>query len=247
MALFPFKSARIIQTATRAAIENWSHDGSMLIQIANVIDAAMIAAVRDAAAAEGFWRDGCLTAKGRARDAKKNEQALAAAPAKGVLETLARAILENETVRGAAQPAALARIMLNRYGEGMEYGAHVDAPYIDGVRTDISFTLFLSDPADYDGGELMIDSAGAEDAVKLAAGSLVLYPATSLHRVARVTRGTRLAAVGWIKSRVRSAEHRAVMFELERIGADLARIDAPGELRDRLANLKNNLLRQWGD
>jgi PKHD-type hydroxylase len=160
---------------------------------------------------------------------------------------LSRAILGHEIVSSAAQPAALARIMLNRYGEGMEYGAHVDAPYIDGVRTDLSFTLFLSAPEEYDGGELIIDSAGAEDVVKLEAGSLVLYPATSLHRVTPVTRGVRIACVGWIKSRVRSAEDRAALFDLDRIDADLRAIAAPGPLRDRLANVRNNLLRRWGE
>lgn len=219
----------------------------MTLQIANVIDAALIDAVREAAEAPGFWSEGRGTAQGRARAVKSNEQSLSTGPAKGVLETLARAVMENETVRSAAQPAALARVMLNRYGEGMEYGAHVDAPYVDGVRTDLSFTLFLSAPEDYEGGELVIDAAGAEDVVKLPAGALVLYPSTSVHRVARVMRGARLAAVGWIKSRVRSAEDRMTLFELDRIGADLAAAGAPGEVRDRLANIRNNLLRRWGE
>ena len=223
----------------------------MLLQIENVIDRAVVEAALEAAAAPGFWADGRATAKGRARAVKSNEQALAAGPAKGVLEMLARSILDHETVQSAAQPAALARIMLNRYGEGMEYGAHVDAPYVEGVRTDLSFTLFLSEPADYDGGDLAIDSAGAEDFVKLPAGSLVLYPATSLHRVTKVTRGARIACVGWIKSRVRSAEQRALLFDLDRIGADLAAVgpasSAMGDIRDRLANVRNNLLRRWGE
>jgi PKHD-type hydroxylase len=147
----------------------------------------------------------------------------------------------------AAQPAALARLMLNRYGEGMEYGAHVDAPYIDGVRTDLSFTLFLSDPASYEGGALVIDSAGAEDALKPPAGTLALYPSSFVHRVEKVTRGERLAAVGWVKSRIRSHEHRMMAFELDRIAADIAAIGAPGDLRDRLLNLRNNFLRTFGD
>lgn len=219
----------------------------MLLQIADIIDAPLLGAVRAAAADDAIWSDGRDTAKGRARAAKNNQQALASGAAKGVLETLSRAILSHETLKSAAEPLALVRVMLNRYREGMEYGAHVDAPYIDGVRTDLSFTLFLSEPAEYDGGALLIDSAGAEDEVKLPAGSLVLYPSTSVHRVSMVTRGERLCAVGWIKSRVRSAEERAILFDLARIGADLAAIDAPGEIRDRLANTRNNLLRRWGE
>lgn len=219
----------------------------MLLQISNVIDAPLIDAIREAAAADGFWSEGGTTAVGRAKAVKRNQQALTSGPAKGVLETLSKAILAHETVKSAAQPAALARIMLNRHGEGMEYGAHVDAAYIDGVRTDLSFTLFLSEPESYDGGTLVIDSAGAEDAVKLPAGSLVLYPTTSLHRVERVTRGARLCCVGWIKSRVRSSEDRAALYEIDRINADLQAIDAPGDIRDRLVNVRNNLLRRWGE
>jgi PKHD-type hydroxylase len=219
----------------------------MILPIANAVAAPLVEAVRQSCRAPGFWQDGAASAAGRAKAAKNNQQALASGPAKGVLETLTRAILDHETVKSAALPAALARILLNRYCEGMEYGAHVDAPYVDGVRTDLSFTLFLTDPADYDGGELVVDGAGAEDGVKLAAGSLVLYPSTSVHRVTKVTRGERLCAVGWLKSRVRRAEDRTALFELDRIGADLAAIGAPGEVRDRLANVRNNLLRRWGE
>ncbi len=219
----------------------------MLLQIANVIDAVLIEAILEAAAADEFWADGRNTAKGRAKSVKSNLQALSPGPAKGVLDKLSRAVLDNETIRSAAQPAAVARIMLNRYDEGMEYGPHVDAPYIDGIRTDLSFTLFLSNPGDYSGGDLVIDSAGAEDRVKLPAGSLVLYPSTSLNRVERVTRGARIACVGWIKSRIRSQDERNVLFELDRLGVDLGAIGAPGAIRDRLANVRNNLLRRWGD
>src|SRR5690606_15530986 len=123
----------------------------MLLQIEKVIDRPMVEAALEAASVPGFWSDGRATASGRAKDAKANEQSLAAGPAKGVLETLARPALDNETVKSADEPAAHARIMLNRYGDGMEYGGHVDAAYIDGVRTDLSFTLALTDPADYDG------------------------------------------------------------------------------------------------
>lgn len=219
----------------------------MILQISDVLDTPKIAAVLETAAADGFWSDGRDTAEGRAKSVKNNLQALASGPAKGVLEMLARTVLDNELIKSAARPAALVRMMLSRYGEGMEYGAHVDAAYIDGNRTDLSFTLFLNEPAEYEGGELIIDSAGAEDIVKLPAGSLVLYPSTSVHRVARVTRGVRTACVGWIKSRVRSAEDRAMLFELDRIGADLAACGAPSGIGDRLANIRNNLLRRWGD
>lgn len=220
----------------------------MILQIADVLDAHDAAAIREALADPALWTDGAPTASGRARAAKSNEQAHGEAPAlKGALAKVSAAVLEHEVVRAAAIPVRIARLMFNRYGEGMEYGAHVDAPYIDGTRTDLSFTLFLSDPADYDGGELIIDTAGSEDRVKLPAGALVLYPSTSLHRVARVTRGARLAAVGWTKSRIRSNEQRTILFELAGALADLDAVGAPAATRDRLANVRNNLLRMWGE
>lgn len=219
----------------------------MILQIADVVDAGALQALREALADKDLWIDGRATAAGRAREAKNNQQAAPSAKAAQALSLIERAILGNEVFKSAAQPAALARLMLNRYGDGMEYGAHVDAPYIDNMRTDLSFTLFLSDPEAYDGGALIIDSAGAEDLLKPPAGTLALYPSTFLHRVAQVTRGTRLAAVGWVKSRLRSAEHRSMAFELERLGADLAAHGAPAELRDRLYNLRNNFLRAFGD
>ncbi|MBY0422781.1 MAG: Fe2+-dependent dioxygenase, partial [Parvularculaceae bacterium] len=130
---------------------------------------------------------------------------------------------------------------------GMGYGSHVDAPYMDGVRTDLSFTLFLSPPDAYEGGELVLEGLGAEDLVKLPAGALVLYPSTSVHRVETVRSGRRLVAVGWIKSRVRSAEARAAIFELEQATSALRSTAAPVEILDRLQNVHNNLLRLFGE
>jgi len=223
-------------------------DDPLILQIADVLAAYDAAAIREALGDPALWTDGAPTASGRARAAKNNEQARGEAPAvKGALARVSAAVLDHEVVKAAAIPARIARLMFNRYSEGMEYGAHVDAPYIDGARTDLSFTLFLSDPADYDGGDLVIDAAGSEDRVKLPAGALVLYPSTSLHRVTRVTRGARLAAVGWIKSRVRLAEQRAILFELAGALADLDAANAPAATRDRLANVRNNLLRLWGE
>lgn len=219
----------------------------MILQIAELLDAGMLDALRETLSDKDVWIDGRATAAGRARAMKHNQQAAPGGKAAPALALIERAILENEIFKSAAQPAALARLILNRYGEGMGYGAHVDAPFIDGVRTDLSFTLFLSDPTAYDGGALIIDSAGAEDAIKPPAGTLALYPSGFVHRVEPVTRGERLAAVGWVKSRIRSAEHRALAFEMDRIGADLAAGGATDELRDRLQNLRNNLLRAFAD
>jgi PKHD-type hydroxylase len=219
----------------------------MILEIAEVLKPPMVEALLDAAHEGNFWIDGKATAEGRARLVKRNEQAAPTPEARAILETAERTILAHEVFRSAAQPARLARLLLSRYRAGMEYGLHVDAPYIDDTRTDLSFTLFLSAPSDYDGGELVIEEASAEQALKPPAGAMVLYPSTSLHRVARVTRGERIAVVGWVKSRVRREDLRLMLFELERIGADLGVAGAPHEIRDRLANLRNNFLRAFGE
>lgn len=220
----------------------------MLLQIADILSAEECVAVRDALAEETLWRDGLETAKGSARAVKNNLQADAAAPpVKGALAKIETALAENRVFRAAAQPAAFVRLMINRYAAGMAYGPHVDAPYINGRRSDLSFTLFLSGPEEYDGGALIIDNAGHEDVVRGPLGSVVLYPSSAVHRVASVARGERIACVGWVNSRVRSPEHRAILFDLETVLADLHETNAPQPLRDRLYNVRNNLLRAFGD
>ena len=218
----------------------------MLLQIPDVLTPAGLTAIQDALSDPTVWRDGAETAAGRARDVKRNLQASDGAGVKGALAYVEKAVGGHAVVKAAAQPDRFARILFNRYDAGMKYGDHVDAAYIDGVRTDLSFTLFLSDPDSYDGGALVIDSAGAEDRVRLPAGALVLYPSTSVHRIEPVTRGTRLAAVGWIRSCVRDPQARAVLFELERLQTNLA-AGPSGDALDRLANVRNNLLRIFGD
>lgn len=220
----------------------------MIFHIDNILSDHEIAAIHDAVSDESLWRDGAETAKGRAKAVKSNLQAdMSSAACKGVAAKIRHALESNPVFKSAAQPAEFARILLNRYGKGMSYGAHVDAPYIGGVRTDLSFTLFLSAPDTYDGGELVIDNVGHEDKIKGMAGSVILYPSSNLHQVKEVTSGDRLAVVGWVKSRVRSADHRALLFDLETAIADLDAIKAPVTTRDRLANLRNNLVRVFGD
>jgi PKHD-type hydroxylase len=135
----------------------------------------------------------------------------------------------------------MTRLILSRYGEGQTYGSHVDDALMQGLRTDVSFTLFLSDPAIYDGGELIVQDTLEDRAIRLTPGSLVIYPSTSLHRVAPVTRGSRLAVVGWAQSWVRSAEKREILFDLDR---SIAALDA-GDLRQTLLKTRSNLLRMW--
>jgi PKHD-type hydroxylase len=142
--------------------------------------------------------------------------------------------------------------MVSRTGEGEGYGTHVDNVLMGSgdtrIRTDISFTLFLSDPQDYDGGELTIDWAGMVHSMKLDAGSLLLYPSTSLHRVEMVTRGERMVCVGWVESQVRTAEQREILFDLDNLRANLSKslpIEAPEQLA--LAKITANIRRLWTD
>ncbi len=220
----------------------------MLLQIDRVLSPEERRAAAAAVSDPGLWLDGRTTAKGEARAVKQNRQAdPSAAAVRGVAATIEAALAGNEVFAAAAQPAQFVRMTLNRYDAGMSYGDHVDAPYINGVRTDLSFTVFLSPPESYEGGELIIDNAGHEDAVKGPAGSVVLYPSTSVHRVEEVRSGSRLACVGWVKSRIRSAERRALLFDLETAIADLKRAGTPLVVYNRLLNIRNNLLRAFGD
>lgn len=221
---------------------------AMLLQIEKLLSPEECDAIAEAVSPEALWRDGKETAKGEARAVKENRQADPSAPAvKGVISKIEAALHAHPVFQAAAQPASFARMAINRYGEGMSYGDHVDAPYINGVRTDLSFTVFLNGPEDYEGGDLIIDNAGHEDALRGQKGSVVLYPSRSLHRVETVTAGARLACIGWIKSRIRAAEDRALLFELEVALADLKKAEAPLPVYNRLMNIRNNLLRRFGE
>jgi PKHD-type hydroxylase len=129
----------------------------------------------------------------------------------------------------------------------MHYGAHVDDALMEGMRTDVAFTLFLSEPASYAGGELAIESPAGEEAFKLAAGALVAYPATSLHRVQAVTRGSRLAAVGWARSFVRDAARRELLFDLDTARHQMFARDGKSAHFDLVSKSLANLLRMWAE
>ena len=143
--------------------------------------------------------------------------------------------------------------MFNRYGEGMTFGAHVDGsvrihPHSGAkLRTDISATLFLSDPASYDGGELQIEDTYGMHSIKLNAGDLVIYPATSLHQVTPITRGVRVASFFWIQSLIRDDTQRAMLFDLDNAIQTLNQTDADAGARRTLIGVYHNLMRQWSE
>jgi PKHD-type hydroxylase len=161
--------------------------------------------------------DGKATAVGAAREVKHNLQAERSAANSAALdETIFSALQRNKEFQSFAFPKRILPPSYARYEPGMQYGTHIDGAVMAGIRTDLAMTLFLSSPETYDGGELVIEFASGEQEIKLAAGEAVVYPATTLHRVAPVTRGTRLVAVTWIQCAVREERVRSVLYDLSR-------------------------------
>jgi len=204
---------------------------------------------------EADWADGRGTTGYLGARVKNNVQLpethpLALQLGNKILDALGR----NAQFRSAALPLKVVPPLFNRYAGGQSYGSHVDgsirpvAGTSQSVRTDLSATLFLSDPADYDGGELAIEDIFGHRSEKLAAGDLLLYPSTSVHRVMPVTRGARLASFFWIQSMVRDNEQRALLYELDAVIQRLGGAgDAQHEEAVRLAGIYHNLLRFWAD
>jgi len=216
----------------------------MQIVVCNVLSADEIALLRETLARATF-EDGRETAGFAAQLVKNNRQAANDRKTETVRKLVEERIYENELFAMAVLPKSLAPVMFSSYRPGMRYGSHVDDALMAGMRTDVSFTLFLSDPEAYDGGELVIESASGEDAVKLAAGSLVAYPSTTLHHVAEVTRGARLAAVGWARSYVRDGAHREMLFDLDTARRQLFAREGKSAEYDLVSKSLANLLRMW--
>jgi len=219
----------------------------MITVIADVLDATETAAARDTLAKVAFV-DGRATAGWHARLVKNNLQAASAdGLVTGLKESIAAKISANPLFRLAARPKSLTPLILSRYEAGMAYGSHVDDALMNGVRSDVSFTLFLSDPDAYDGGALVIETSSGEEDIKLPAGSLVAYPSTTLHRVAEVTKGARLAAVGWARSFIRDPSQRELLFDLDTARQRIFQKDGKTAEFDLLSKTSANLLRMWAE
>lgn len=216
----------------------------MLLTIADILSADDLGIVT-AALERAHFVDGKTTAGWSARLVKDNLQAVrdeALTELAGLVEDRLRA---NTTFILAARPKSIIGPLFSRYETGHVYGLHVDDALLDGRRSDVSFTLFLSDPASYEGGELVLDTPLGEEAIKLAAGSVFVYPATLLHRVAPVTHGVRQAAVGWVRSTVRDAAQRELLFDLETARRRLFEREGKTADGDLLARCAANLMRMW--
>lgn len=224
----------------------------MLTVIDNLLDEQEAAAFRQRLAAAD-WQDGRLTAGSRAIAVKQNRQVDENCPIGRELgNDILRRIGHHPLFISAALPERIYPPRFNLYSRGGRYGVHVDAAIMRvnhadlTIRTDLSATLFLSDPEDYDGGELLIEGQYGAQAVKLPAGAMVLYPSTSLHQVAPVTRGERIAAIFWVQSLVADEGARALLFDLDQSIQALSVGRAPDDTDiNRLTYVYQNLLRRW--
>ena len=224
----------------------------MLLTIPNVLSSDEVIQIRDYLD-KADWQEGTNTAGSIARNVKQNHQLDdTKEPAISLGNHLLRALSQHPAFISAALPDKIYPPKFNRYKESETYGAHVDGSLMQlpnshkTLRTDLSATLFLADPDEYEGGELTIETQYGTQSVKLAAGDLVLYPSTSLHQVAPVTKGTRLASFFWIQSMVRDSQQREILFELDQSVQRLT-----GELVANhhdvvhLSGIYHNLIRQW--
>ncbi len=216
----------------------------MLITIGEVLNATALSEVRDTLARLRY-EDGRATAGWHAAGVKKNEQARASVSLDLIRERLSSALLAHPVFATAARPKALTPLLISKTAAGGHYGAHVDAAIMGALRADVSFTLFLSPPGDYDGGELIIETPAGADAYKLEAGCAIVYPATTLHRVAPVTRGERFVAAGWAQSLVRDAGQRELLFDLDTAKTRLFEQHGKTPEFDLIAKCAANLLRRW--
>jgi PKHD-type hydroxylase len=223
----------------------------MMLRIPGVLSADELATVRERLA-RAEWQDGRATAGHQSAKAKTNLQLAEDSTVARELGVLVlRALEQSPLFISATLPLHVFPPLFNRYSEGMNFGAHVDnairqvgnTPHR--IRTDVSATLFISAPEDYDGGELIAEDTYGARSVKLPAGDMVIYPATSLHRVTPVTRGHRDAAFFWVQSMVKDDGERTMLFELDRSIMELTRKQPDDPALVRLTALYHNLVRKW--
>jgi PKHD-type hydroxylase len=224
----------------------------MLIEIPDVLTVEQVASARALLASSG-WVDGRVTAGHQSAKAKDNMQLPEDHPAARQLgEMILRSLQGNALFISAALPDRVYPPLFNRYEGGQSFGNHVDNAIREArngmrVRTDLSCTLFLADPEEYDGGELQVEDTYGVHSIKLPAGHMVVYPSTSLHNVQSVTRGARLASFFWVQSMIRDDSRRALLFDLDTAIQRLM-LEVPNHPSAvQLTAVYHNLLRQWAE
>jgi PKHD-type hydroxylase len=225
----------------------------MLLHLPAVLDSTQLATMR-AALMQADWTDGRETVGAQGAQVKRNQQLADVSPLRHQLgREILSALANYPAYHAATLPLHTLPPRFNRYTGGGHYGFHVDGAVMalpgnaGQLRSDISCTLFLADPDEYDGGELIVSDTYGEHEVKLPAGDLIVYPSSSLHRVAPVTRGERLAAFFWVQSLIRCDQQRRLLYELDTAIQTLTRSDADAAAVLQLTGLYHNLLRQWAE
>ncbi len=222
----------------------------MLITIPDILDQSKLIEINELLD-QGQFKDGKLTAGWHAKLVKNNTQLSGRdKAAKQATALLTNALQRNPAFAHATLLRQMRSLLFSRYEPGMEYGNHVDDAIMGSnrsFRTDISFTVFLSDPESYEGGELIMDSSVGEQKFKLPSGSAVIYPSTTLHRVAPVIKGVRQVAVSWIQSLVRSAEQREIIYDVDNTRRALFEREGKSREFDLLTKTHANLLRLWSE
>lgn len=227
----------------------------MLVCIPQVLDAGQLVSLRARLdRANDAWVDGRVTAGYQGAPVKFNQQIDERSDVAIDCQRIVLGALEcNPIFISAVLPNVIYPPMFNRYGEGMKFGAHVDGsvrlhPHNGSkLRTDVSATLFLTNPAEYDGGELEIDDTYGRHSVKLNAGDMVVYPATSLHQVRPITRGVRISCFLWVQSLIRDDSRRAILYEMDEAIQRLNQTNADEVARRSLIGCYHNLVRVWSD
>jgi PKHD-type hydroxylase len=224
----------------------------MMIHVPNVLTAEQVARCR-AVMEKAAWVDGRVTAGHQSAKVKHNLQLPDHAPeARELGDMVLDALARSNLFMSAVLPKQVFPPLFNRYDAGMTFGAHVDNAIRNAggglrIRTDVSSTLFISAPEDYDGGELVVEDTYGTHAVKLPAGDMIVYPATSLHNVTPITRGSRIASFFWTQSMIRDESKRSLLFDMDMAIIKLARDHAEHPSVVELTSVYHNLLRQWAE
>ncbi len=223
----------------------------MIFPIQDVLTSAELTEIITSLATAEFV-DGKLTAGWHAKLVKQNMQLAPQQPIAERLQVIvAPALQRNRLFQAAIRPKVVRPVLVNCYDVGMSYGCHTDNALMQSaaglIRSDVSMTIFLSDPTEYDGGELAIETSLGEQRFKLPAGSAIVYPSTMLHEVRQVTRGRRLAAVTWIQSLVRDPAHREILFDLDTARQVMFERQGKTPEFDLISKSLSNLLRQWSE
>jgi len=224
----------------------------MLLHTPGILDQAQVRAMRQALD-QATWTDGRETVGPQGAKVKRNLQLPDASPLRAELGRIVLdALAKHPLYHAATLPLRTLAPRFNRYEGGGQYGFHVDGavmslPHGEQLRSDISCTLFLAEPEEYDGGELIISDTYGEHDVKLPAGDAIIYPSSSLHRVTPVTRGARIAAFFWVQSLVRDDGKRRLLFELDASIQTLTQTQADPQALLQLTGVYHNLLRQWSE